>query len=530
MDNYGIVSGKALALFKLEEETEMQFLRRTVRFVYGGLFLYILITLTFFSHLDYSQKISMLLPDWCSVLIIAAFFIIFRYRLKVKAGKTRQHSHKTDVGISEHQYYIGLFVSAAVFFFIQLLIQRCAHFETGWDAGLIMKNADYFLKNHKLRDIPYMTRYPNNLMITFIIVILKKLSLFIGLKGNAFLLSCNALLVNLSCIFLSLAIKNRTGHHECAILAWFICVPLIIFSPWILIVYTDTFSILFPAAVYFLYTRNNKTKLDFFLIVCLSFVGYTIKPTAIITLMAIMITQFLFFDFSKVKHMDFNMLLVGGKTFIQFTGLFLLAAFLPMLLRAEAARYLHFIPQEDVREFTMTHYLMMGQNDETDGVYSDKDVAFSKTHKTKDELRIFKRRLLKRNLGEQLTFFARKILINFDSGTFAWGGEGTFYVYIPPSEGRAMDFVRNIFYPDGKYYRYWQQAMQLIWLMILFSAPGLIKKELDRGGTALLLALIGIILFVSLFEARGRYLYCYAPLFVAAAVAGIPACKVFSQV
>ena len=36
-----------------------------------------------------------------------------------------------------------------------------------------------------------------------------------------------------------------------------------------------------------------------------------------------------------------------------------------------------------------------------------------------------------------------------------------------------------------------------------------------------MIAIIGITLFLAIFEARSRYLYCYSPLFIATAIIGI---------
>ena len=73
-------------------------------------------------------------------------------------------------------------------------------------------------------------------------------------------------------------------------------------------------------------------------------------------------------------------------------------------------------------------------------------------------------------------------------------------------------------------------CQQLIWITILamsifagkrkwnLAAVGSQEEQIEN---VILLALIGLTVFELIFEARARYLFCYAPVFVLTAVLGV---------
>ena len=64
------------------------------------------------------------------------------------------------------------------------------------------------------------------------------------------------------------------------------------------------------------------------------------------------------------------------------------------------------------------------------------------------------------------------------------------------------------------------------WLFVLFclSLNGFLKKKyLNDNIRVLFLALIGLFIFESIFEARARYLYTYVPIFIVTAMLGLKA-------
>ena len=63
--------------------------------------------------------------------------------------------------------------------------------------------------------------------------------------------------------------------------------------------------------------------------------------------------------------------------------------------------------------------------------------------------------------------------------------------------------------------------MQTIWLFVLILClfAGITKD--NNKYSIFYLSLIGLIVFLTIFECRARYLYCYSPVFVTAAMIGL---------
>lgn len=477
----------------------MKFLQKAVPLIFIIVFTYITILLYFFSHLQYMTKVSFIIPNIFALIFIIIVFILF---FKAKENK--------DISLKK---FITLIATISITsYFAQLFIAKFCIFSTGWDAGLIERNIDYFITNGKLLDPEYMTRCPNNLFIEFILIMIKKLPIIGGRKAT--LLAVNCLIVNISCLFACLTINNITKNKKLALSSYLVMVPLIILSPWILVLYSDSFGIIFPILVIYLYTRENKGNLELFLIILFSIIGYFIKPTAIIVLMAICIVEIFTLKKEKFKKLNIKKLALS-------ISIILLAILLSFGSRKLASSYLRFKPVAGVHEFTMVHYLVLGQSDKSDGVFNDDDYHYSVKNGMKNNFNRFWTRLTSRTPLEQLQFFSRKTLVNFNNGSFSWGVEGTFYDYVKPTTSKLQSTMRSIFYTPGKYYKYLLQFEHWLWLLVLFFCPFIVKKSNNKNELVIMLSILGVTAFLTIFESRTRYLYCYAPVFVTCATLGI---------
>jgi hypothetical protein len=468
-----------------------------------AIFIYVLILLLFFSWIDYPTKSAFIhiLPN-IGILLFVLIFLVLLNKIKYKSN------------MSNYKYFKYIKVITVITFILQILLCYFCCFQTGWDVYSVERNANIFISTGSLYDVGYLTRYPNNVFITFIVVILKQLQMhlpFVTSDRHVLLLIINCMLVNASCLIASLTIRNLTKDNRLSILSYIITIPLIILSPWILIVYTDTFSIIFPILIIYLYSKDNKSKLNLFLIVFLSVLGYYIKPTVIIVLMALIIVEIIHF-----KPKQFNI-----KNTIISTILIIIGILIPFGISKYANYYLNFKPLDNVYEFNLKHYLAMGQNNDTCGVYSQSDVNNSIKNGMDANIDIFIDRITNRTPLEQLIFFSKKTLINFNSGSFFWGGEGGFYINIPESKSKLQDFIRSIVYSNQDNNKYLLQVEQYIWLFVLIMCPFIIRKSNNKNELVIMLSLIGITLFLTIFEARTRYFFLYSPVFVTCAMLGI---------
>ena len=172
------------------------------------------------------------------------------------------------------------------------------------------------------------------------------------------------------------------------------------------------------------------------------------------------------------------------------------------------------------------HYFMMGLNVSRDGVYSDEDYVFTKSFSTNEErneanLQEAKKRIKELGIGGLFQHLSRKQLVNYGDGTFAWNVEGNSFAGDPEwAYNGISDFVRSFIKPDGINYNWFISFKQLIWIMVLFLLlfvfvyPRRMSSYGDNCIIVLAMSIIGLTIFELLFEARARYLFCYAPLFV----------------
>ena len=113
-------------------------------------------------------------------------------------------------------------------------------------------------------------------------------------------------------------------------------------------------------------------------------------------------------------------------------------------------------------------------------------------------------------------------MLNYNDGTFAWGREGAnFYYKVLAKDSKISELLKNFFYKDYKYNDIFKVITQLIWILVLILSFFAGTKELKNDNIILYLSVIGITLFLTIFECRARYLYCYSPIFVSLAMIGL---------
>lgn len=471
-------------------------INRIMGWIFTLTFVWILGLNLFFDGIDYRGNPNFVLPNAVTFLIGLVVFGIYLF-VKVRKDLTRK------------KFWILLAVIFVIVLFLQLLVQKFAAFETDWDVKVMRDAVDSVLK-HEPYNTWYFSIYPNNLFLFFIMIVVKMV-----IPGEVGLLVLNSILVSLAGLFTCLAVRNFTGSYKKGLCSYLITIPLILLSPWILIPYSDTFALLFPILIVYLYSCKKKTLFHYFAIPFLSIIGYLIKPTVLIVLIAIVIVEAVnnLGVLKKLKKLDY-------KRAAKYTACIMLGVGLAFGIREIGIRAIHFEPAAGAYEFNMTHFLAMGQNDETNGTYYHPDVEYSNLNGMGNNLGKFKDRLFGRTLAGNFKFFVKKNLINYNNGAFAWGHEGVFYYDVPESESKVTDILRSFLYSNGKNYKYYAQILQIIWITVLMFCPFMVRRKNLKKELVVMMTIVGITLFLLLFEARSRYLYLYAPVFVLCAITG----------
>lgn len=440
-----------------------------------------------------------------------------------------------------------LIMTAFILFLLQIGMAFSLYVHIGWDVGFVIDSVNMLVKNPQSfcnsGRSSYFLIYPNNLFLLSLFYQIDKGLAAVGVSHFLiFEILLNTMIVNLSA-WLTFGVIKKMTNFKTAILSLTFIIPFLIFSPWIIVPYSDTLSMIFPILIIYLYVQqkqiiNEKHKI--FLWIGIGFsacIGMFIKPTVIISVIAIFIIDFLTVASKKqLKRVLVSFVIVLGSTLC---CNLLCNAF----ISNSVGRYIA-LKQKDKFSVPATHFIMMGMqeykvNDGTTvyGAYLSDDVSFTLSKPTKDEkvkanCEEIKKRLKKFGICGYIKFIYNKANWILSDGTFWWGKEGSFLTTPFYAKAPLCVFLQQIFSNgQAKYYKYvniiqgFWIAVQFLLIVPLFLA----KKDYNNINSAVLrLTLIGIILFILLFEGRSRYLINHLPIFITLASYGIWSCRDFS--
>ena len=123
------------------------------------------------------------------------------------------------------------------------------------------------------------------------------------------------------------------------------------------------------------------------------------------------------------------------------------------------------------------------------------------------------------------------MLTNYADGTFAWGMEGQFFDQMIEDKHPVISpLLKRWIYPDedGRFPGF-ATVQQCIWLALLLggllsmATYGAMRQDDAQVGLLLvmMLSVIGLTAFELIFEARARYLFTYAPVYILLGIGGL---------
>ena len=495
----------------------------TTRAIYGAFFCAILIIVTFCAGITYACNRDHFIPNCVSLLFIAAVFAVCFAVSRQKRDPLQEKSAS--------DFDRAVLAATVVLFFFQVYICYNTLFLTGWDAGNITNNAEA-LANGRLKDhfdYYYFSTYPNNLLLLFIEAFIFKLNLTLGVfTGSQALMSTavvNCALSSLTCLLTYKSAKLLVDKR-CALFAFIAAVCLVGLSPWIVIFYSDSLGLIFPIFTFYMFYRPYKKR--FFAwagraaAIFAACVGYFIKPQCAIILIALVIIETVHRISSKEK-----------KDLLKLASSFVCIVLSMLIIKGglSIACKRNNIELDPELKIGMIHFVMMGLNPETKGVFSSDDVLYSRSYTTVKErnaadIERLKSRAAEMGVGGVALQGLRKTLTIFNDGNFAYSCEGEFYtiIYDAPNTA-AAPFLRSVFHEYGSNFYYLAQFEQVIWLAVMLFAAFAAFTRFTRKGSrpinVLMLTLVGLTVFELLFEARARYLYTCVPVFCVLAAVGL---------
>lgn len=499
-----------------------------VRSVFGTAMAGIIILIFFFQNKTYSCKRDFILSNFW---ILAILLVLFALCVTVYYFYKRNASVKFPTQKINFDRLISCLT--VILFFGQMYVFYNIFFLSGWDVSLI-RGAAQAIASTGADSIPdwfygYYSQCPNNLLLMYLGAIMLKINNTIGIFSGEYVMMCGVFVcsvINSATCYLVYKTANLFLSKSSSFIGYCLAVALIGISPWTVIFYSDSVGLIIPILSFYLYVKPiDKKVLSYISRFCAVFilvVGYFIKPQCVIMLIAIIGIEIFYllrgFSFEKLK----KPLAVVMSIVI---------CYLSVTVAINLTNEKMGIEINDNKAFGMTHYMMMGLNQEKGGVYSADDVKFSQSFETVEErkeanIKEIVSRLKNMGVGGYVKHLAKKMLTTFNDGTFAWSAEGTFYLQVPEGLNTKMSaFLKSFYYSYGSRNDYFNLFAQIIWIIVLIGAFCSAFKKTDKSNKKqidiLWISVFGLILFECLFEVRARYLYTFAPIFCVLAILGL---------
>lgn len=429
---------------------------------------------------------------------------------------------------------ILLLVSLGFLLFWQLYTCYGGYFYSGWDARVIFQTVltevagDYSHLNTE-----YFSWFPNNLLIIWLFTAVTRLATACGFHNAEFAPVIFQCILDIFTVWLVYRITyGFTGSHRMAWAAYAVTYLFVGISPWFIVAYTDATGIIFPVLLIRIYQlllekESKSVKIIWsFMLGLIAITAYHIKPQTVIPLIAIALIELISaFDKKFIKNIITILPYIGGCI----VGI-LIALMIYHLCIVPST---HIVTDQD-KTIGWQHYIMMGLNDQTDGVYSGDDYAMTQSYETNAErnaadMEEAKKRIHDYGFVGMVRHLYRKQLVNYGDGTFAWNVEGNSFAGDPEwAHNSISGFIRSYIKPDGKNYEKFISCKQLMWVSIIFFqifVPFYLQKDIydnkDKMIMVMVTSIIGLTIFELLFEARARYLFCFAPIYVILGCVGL---------
>ena len=408
----------------------------------------------------------------------------------------------------------------------------------GWDVWFITNIGD-------TTQMEYFSRYPNQLFLYGVFTGIAHFLQAFGISNYYLGLICLSSLSVAACVPMTAYVAKRMAGHAVGYGAFVLSAVMCGLSPWIMVPYSDTFGMFFTVFILWCYVCLDKqvqnqdeqtsalagvhvnARIDartccrWFLMGLAVVIGYAIKPTVIFVFVAIVVSELIQWFASFAPHGSRGSQSSKDPYDLRKTATAIIACVLGIVLAFALTSFVKnsTYDVDDNAAFSATHFLMMGANPVSGGVWSVSDVEFSDAANTPEErsranLAEFKNRVMAMDLPQANMFLLKKLLTNFADGTFAWEIEGDFYTQIIGTNEAVLNFYgispdasldNNTFAP----------LSQVLWLFVL---AGCILIVLGRrplkAETVIAFTLLMLSAFLMLFEARARYLFLYLPFFI----------------
>jgi len=448
------------------------------------------------------------------VLVTAAMLPVV-LRVLASVGRRVDHGTRAErIGIPAAALLAGLVV--------QLVIGYTTLRPAGFDAGLIINSAAALADGVDPMSSAYFSEYPNNILL-----LLGLWKYFAALQGVGvadadFMLAAvvlNALVLSAG-LLLTYVAARRLANGTVAVVSLVLASTFVVISPWIGTPYSDTLALVFPVLILYAFLRvqdaGRRSRWAWWILIGVAtVVGYSIKPTVIFATLAVIIFVLSTSPARRTRGRSLiEPAMVIGTLAIIFVG-----GNMVITYAEQASDVVTFdIPDND-QAFPVTHFLKMGA--QGNGWYSGEDVSSTRatppSERFGDGIKVYLDRVEAMGPGGYANFLARKQFRSMSDGSFFQWQEGGMVSQPFVHDGRFASVVQSYYGPDGDRHGTLMLYWQVSWMVVLglVAAPLVVRGRFVFGDAATImrLSIVGLLVFLLLFETRSRYLYLYVPYF-----------------
>ena len=244
----------------------------------------------------------------------------------------------------------------------------------------------------------------------------------------AFLVFINIVLVTGAIIMLANVAKKIFGETTAGVVFIFSAV-FIGLMPWITVPYSDTFGLFFTVLILYSYTNIKNRNFKACMVLFATIIGFNIKPTVIFAFLSILFVEVCLFaskHFTKRKVSETEKALAGHskiyiKKVLQMCCCVCITGIVCFCFVAAAKNCgVQTNPDE---EYTATHFLMLGLDEQGRGYYTLENLDVSDSAKTVEErqnanLQKVYSSLSNMGFSGTVNLLAEKTTTTFADGTF----------------------------------------------------------------------------------------------------------------
>lgn len=410
-------------------------------------------------------------------------------------------------------------VFSVIFFVIQMVLGNELRVNPLYDFSSIYHGAvDWVVTGSFERFYDYYYYYPNNLGVMTLLMGLFQIAAKVGVMDFYFVGMLFNSLLSVGMIVATYCVCRKlfsASEAVFSVVLYALYPPMYLMAP---VFYTDHLTMIFPVLLFLMYLCLNKsegavkTGVYSIAIALVSVVGYILKPTVLIMLVAVMITLFLARKWKK--------LLCVGVAFA--------IVYVCVNLAFDSYIYETHLNKETAAQMNtpIETWVMMGMN-ENPG-FSPDDTEFSRSIADPEQRKEAVREEIAervKNFGVTgiLEHFKNKGILAFSDGTFELS-----YTFLFGFQ-KETDLADTVTLLGENYNRYWDACSSIWYVYLIFGVTffvlmtfGCLKSGKIRFELLPIpLATFGLYCFLMLWEVHARYMVNFFSCFVLLAVWGM---------